>query len=216
MPTDRAQAVMRDRAARVAEILETLAARGMSQRQVAFELNVPAQYLSDVKNARRNLSEPLARRFAEISRISTSWLLWGEGPMQSPGVAAAPPPSFEGTCFLPVLSVPCQGEPRESPHWDGTWAPVTGAAAAAAQRAKLPFVLRVGDDDRSGRLHRGDLVLCSQAPCEDAAIVIVLAKNNALLARQGAANRLEPLHRGIPIREGVVIGRCLAVIWSPL
>ena len=160
------------RTARLAQVLEQLAVRGVKQREVAFELNIPTQYLSDLKHGRRMLSESFARRFAEVYCISATWLLHGEGTGNLPDPSAALAQTA-GACLLPVLSAPDQGDPRHSPYWDGGLLALSGAAAAAAERAKLPFVLRIGVDISSGRLKKNDLVLCSQELRDDAAIVIV-------------------------------------------
>ena len=57
--SDAVQRTIQARTARLAQVLEALAAHGVKQQQVAFELNVPTQYLSDVKHGRRPISEQL-------------------------------------------------------------------------------------------------------------------------------------------------------------
>ena len=68
--SDDVESTSQGRTARLAQLLEQLAARGVKQREVAFELNLPTQYLSDLKHGRRPVSEPFARRFAEAYRVS--------------------------------------------------------------------------------------------------------------------------------------------------
>ena len=201
--------------ARLAQVLEQLAAHGVKQREMAFELHVPTQYLSDLKHGRRPISEQFARRFAETYRVSAAWLLHGEGARDLPDFAVASAQTA-GACLLPVLSAPAQGDPRHSPHWDGSVLPISGAAAAAAERAKLPFVLRIGDDIPSGRLKRNDLVLCSQEPRVDAAMVIVRAKGKAVLAQVGGKDDFKTLSAGRPIPDAEPIGYCVGVIWALL
>jgi len=67
--SDDVESTSQGRTARLAQLLEQLAARGVKQREVAFELNLPTQYLSDLKHGRRPVSEPFARRFAEAMGV---------------------------------------------------------------------------------------------------------------------------------------------------
>ena len=61
---DRAEPENVGRAARIANALAQLAAHGVKQQDVALELNVPPQFISDLRCNRRKLSEP----FAQICR----------------------------------------------------------------------------------------------------------------------------------------------------
>ena len=65
--------------ARLKQVFADLADRGITQRHAAIELNVPPQYLSDVKNGHRSLTEPFARRIAEVYGVSFVWLVSGQG-----------------------------------------------------------------------------------------------------------------------------------------
>ncbi len=203
------------RAARLAQVLEQLAVRDVKQREVAFELNIPTQYLSDLKHGRRALSESFARRFAEVYRISATWLLHGEGTGDLPDLSATLAQTA-GACLLPVLSAPDQGDPRYSPYWDGGLLALSGAAAAVAERAKLPFVLRIGADIFSGRLKKNDLVLCSQELRDDAAMVIVRAKGKVVLAQAVGNGSFQTLPNNSSLTGAEPIGCCLGVVWAPL
>jgi transcriptional regulator with XRE-family HTH domain len=213
--SDDVESTSQGRTARLAQLLEQLAARGVKQREVAFELNLPTQYLSDLKHGRRPVSEPFARRFAEAYRVSAAWLLQGEGACDLPNLATASART-DGSCLLPVLSAPDQGDPSQSRHWDGSLIPLSGVAVAAAERAKLPFVLRIGADIPSGRLQKGDLVLCCQEPPDNAAIVIVRAKGKVMLARAGGKDGFQTFSTGSLIPGAEPIGYCIGIVWAPL
>ena len=202
------------RTARLVQVLEQLAARGVKQRELAFALNIPTQYLSDLKHGRRTVGENFARRFAEAYRISAAWILHGEGPRDLPDLVAAPTQADRDLPASRTL-VPDQGDPRHSPHWDGGLLVLSGAAAAAAERAKLPFVLRIGADITSGRLKKNDLVLCSQELRDDATMVIV-RKGKAVLARAVGKGSFQTLASGGSIPGADPIGCCLGIVWAPL
>ena len=206
---------VQDRTARLTQVLAQLAERGVKQSAIACELNVPPQYVSDLRHGRRNLSEPFARRFAEAYRVSASWLLLGEGPRDLPDLAA-PGAQSDGACLLPVLSSPDEGDPRHSPHWDGGLLALAGAAAAAAARAKLPFVLRIEGDSPSGRLRKNDLILCCQGPRDDAAFVIVRAAGTAVLAEAAGKDRYKAVASGRLIPGAEPIGHGIGIVWAPL
>jgi transcriptional regulator with XRE-family HTH domain len=202
------------RAVRLARVLERLAAGGITQRQVAFDLNVPAQYLSDLKHARRHVTEQFARRVAEVYRIGASWLLQGQGPMDLPDLASDSESNGAGICLLPVLSRPSQGDPRQSSAWDGSVVALAGAAAAAAGRAKSPFVLRVSEEDRLGRLRTNDLVLCSQEPRDDAEFAIVLTAGGGGLARHTKKSQFETIDGRKVLPDAKSVGHCIAIVWA--
>ena len=211
-------AVMEGRANRLAQVLDKIAAQGFTQRQVALELNVPPQYLSDLRCARRHVTEPFARRFAELYKLSGTWLLSGHGTAESPQVVHATLGVTGGTYCLPVLSAPCDGDPRHSPAWDGSTLVVTGAAAAAAERAKFPYVLRVGSHDTTGRFEQHDLVLCSQDTRTDACLALVRRSDGKIvIARQDVSGRIDNLKKGKALVESIkAVGHCVGIIWSPL
>ena len=213
--SDEAALANQGRTARLAEVLAQLAARGVKQQDVALELNVPPQYISDLRHNHRKLSEPFARRFAEVYRISAAWLLRGEGPSNLTDLAR-PSSQTAGVCLLPVLSDPDTGDPRQSPHWDGSVVAVTGAAAAAAERAKFPFVLRIANDAPPGRLAKNDLVLCSQESRDDAAVMIVRVEGKAVLAQTAGEHLFRALMNGALLAGAEPIGCCIGIVWAPL
>ena len=64
--------------------------------------------------------------------------------------------------ILPILSELIQGKPEDSPVWDGSRVEVSGIAAARAQRATQPYVLRSPIEDKLGRIKKNDLLLIDQ------------------------------------------------------
>ena len=61
--------VLADRAVRFGEFLTWAKQRGMSQTQVAARLGLPRQYVTNVKNRDRLLTESFARRVAEEFQV---------------------------------------------------------------------------------------------------------------------------------------------------
>src|SRR5271166_581024 len=57
------------------EFLEELAAKGVSQQEVAKRLGVSAQYVTDIKARRRRISELFARRIEDEFHRSRGWFL---------------------------------------------------------------------------------------------------------------------------------------------
>jgi hypothetical protein len=77
-------------------------------------------------------------------------------------------------------------------------------------------VLRIGTDIPSGRLKKNDLVLCSQEPRDDAAMVIVRVKGKAVLAQAGGKDYFKAPSTGNPIPGAEPIGYCIGIVWAPL
>ena len=217
-PADDIQAVMEGRANRLAEVLDQIASQGFTQRQVALELECAAAVSVRLRYARRHMTEPFARRFAELYKLSMTWLLTGHGPAESPQIPQVTPGVAGGTYCLPVLSAPCEGDPRHSPAWDGSTLVITGAAAAAAERAQSPYVLRVGSHDTSGRFQQNDLVLCSQDTRTDVCLALVRRRDaKIVITRQDVSGQMDHLSRGKARSESSkAVGHCVGVIWSPL
>ena len=69
------------------EFLEELAAKGVSQQEVAKRLGVSAQYVTDIKARRRRVSELFARRLEDQFHRSRGWFL---GTEDDPHGALAP------------------------------------------------------------------------------------------------------------------------------
>jgi hypothetical protein len=107
------------------------------------------------------ISADLARRIGDQFGINYQWLM-GTSDIQHVEPLGSLERSDRLGDLLPVISHLIDGEPRESPGWDGTAIAVTGAAAARAQSAHQPYILRVDHGDARGRLCKGDLILISQ------------------------------------------------------
>lgn len=202
---------------RLTKFLELLEPQGVSQREVAQRAEVPAQYLSDIKGGRRRLTERIARRLEDAFGIDHRWLLGHGGSMDVPPLAPVSSSAQSRRGWLPVFSYPISGDPYESCNWDGTWVELAGIAAVRVLRAKNPYVLRFGAEDRRGRLRRGDLVLITQEAADEADIHVVKAGRELCLARRDQAGRWERVNRDLDFRgEPTVIGHCLGIVWGLL
>ena len=175
---------------------------------------MPPQYLSDVRNEHRPLTELFARRLAEEFGFNFQWLLGLEDSPERSVLSV--PPSPREKIWLPMIGEAIAGEPREHPRWSGAYTEVSGIAAAKAARAVQPYVLQLGHGDREGRLRKGDFVLISQATAENAELSIVRCGKKILLARKKGAKWLRAA-TGEPLRGDCdVTGHCLGVVWSAL
>lgn len=202
-------------ARRFFELLQSLGRQGISQAQVARRANVPPQYVSDVRNARRPLTELFARRLADEFDFNFQWLLGLEDSPDRP-VLSVPPAPREKKFWLPMIGEPIAGEPREHPRWSGAYTELSGVAAAKATQVVQPYVLQLGHGDRDGRLRKGDFVLVSQATAENAELSIVRCGKKILLARKKGAKWLR-VATGEPLRGDChVTGHCVGVVWSAL
>ena len=190
------------------------AKKELAKSQVARRANVPPQYVSDVRNGRRPLTELFARRLAEEFGFNFQWLLGLEDSPER--VVLSIPPSPREKLWLPMIGEAIAGEPREHPRWGGAYTEVSGIAAAKAARAVQPYVLQLGHGDREGRLRKGDFVLVSQATAENPELSIVRSGKKILLARKNGAKWLRA-DTGEPLRGDCdVTGHCLGVVWSAL
>jgi len=202
---------------RLKQVFAELADRGITQRQAAIDLNMPPQYLSDVKNGHRNLTEQFARRIAEHYAVSFAWLVSGEGSKNTPRFDGVGGTTKTDTVMLPVLSEPIEGNPAESVAWDGSKLKVSGAAASMAARASQPYVLRIASDDVDGRLQKYDLVLVSQESTDSATIEVVQHRGRIILARRDENGEWKSLETGRRIStKARVVGRCLGIVWATL
>ena len=216
MPEKRQDRPEKQRAARFKEILGELAHRGITQRQAAVELNVPAQYVSDVKNGHRNLTEQFARRIAERYDLNFIWLMTGEGAKSIPRHEAGVTLRTD-TILLPVLSEPTSGDPAQCSAWDGSKIALSGAAEAMAARASRPYVLRVARDDVAGRLRKHDLILVSQEPDDSATLAVVQHRGRCLLAQRAGKGERKAIDTGRRVAaNATVVGRCLGIVWASL
>lgn len=203
---------------RVEELLKTLAARDVSQTEVARRVGVPASYLTDVKRGTRPLSQLFARRLAEAFRVDYQYLLGKTDEKSNPDLglesaAPGPPPNIR----LPVFPHPIAGAPCDDPRWDGSTVELSGVAALRARMASNPYLLRFGQLDRRGRLRLHDLLLVSQTIKPDAEIQVILTKGKMYLARllpDGSWERVAP---GQPKPTEVdVRGHVVAIVWGLL
>ena len=198
---------------RLHEFLELLRQQGLTQQQIASKARLPVQYLSDIKNNRRPLTELAARRLADEYEINYQWLLGISDSMENP----RPRPAATGKLWLPLLPFPIEGEPRANPNWDGTGVEIAGAAAAKLALAQQPYILRFGHNDVRGRLRKGDLILISQTPSAQAEISVVKHRKKLFLARRNEDGSWERAANGQTLPVGSPIaGCCLGVVWSSL
>jgi transcriptional regulator with XRE-family HTH domain len=202
-------------ALRLVELLQWLGEKkGMSQAQVARQANVPSQYLSDVRNERRPLTELFARRLADEFGCNFQWLLGLEDSPER--TVQSVPPAQREKIWLPLIDEAIAGEPREHPRWNGAHVEVSGIAATKAARAVQPYVLLIDHDERESGLRKGDLLLVSQATAENAELSIVRCGQQTLLARKKGAKWLR-VATGEPLRGDYgLVGHCLGVVWSAL
>jgi transcriptional regulator with XRE-family HTH domain len=201
-------------ARRFVELMQSLGGQGISQAQVARRANVPPQYVSDVRNERRPLTELFARRLADEFGFNFQWLLGLEDSPERSVLSV--PPSPREKFWLPMIGEPIAGEPREHPRWNGAYTELSGVAAAKAAQVVQPYVLQLGHGDREGRLRKGDCVLVSQATADNAKLSIVRCGKKILLARKKGAKWLR-VATGEPLRGDCdVTGHCVGVVWSAL
>lgn len=198
-------------------LLEDLKAKGLSQRDVADRVGVPTQYLSDVKRGTRTLTELFARRLQAEFAADYRWLLGETDAMRPPSVGSPPHERGAGRRPLPVLSVPIAGEPHASAIWDGTTLEIVGAMEAKVAHLMKPYVLRIADDDRHGRLRRNDLLLISQADDDLSTWKVIKSDGRLLLARLVSARKWEPLgSENSVIKQATVVGCAVGIVWGAL
>ena len=65
----------------VEKLREYFENQGVTQRQIAKELNVSSQYINNMFSGTRNFGRKTAQKFQEIYGISSAWLMTGEGEM---------------------------------------------------------------------------------------------------------------------------------------
>ena len=145
---------------RLQRILNDLTNQGLTQAEIAGRLCVPPQYLSDMRNGHRTVSELFARRVSEEFSVDYEWILHGRGTGQKP--VATPTGPADGRMLLPVLSAPCLGDPRISAAADGSLVEISGPAAVAAAQAQSPYLMRLGVNVHTLGLRKDDLLLMSQ------------------------------------------------------
>lgn len=201
---------------RFSHFLELLKERGYTQAQVAEEVSVLPQYLSDVKRGQRPVTELLARRMGQEFDVNFEWLLGSSVSMENPS-SPSKAVTASNTVWLPLFPHPIEGEPRAHPRWNGACVEVAGVAAAKLVLAKHPYVLCFDNDDQEGRLRRGDFILISQAVDEAASISIVRYRQKSFLARpksDGSWKRVA--NENVLPADSAVTGHCVGILWSAL
>ena len=201
---------------RLCELLERLARQGISQQQVAVRAGIPPQYLSDIKNGRRPMTELVARRIGHEFQVNYEWLLGLSDTFEPIAVRGATQPESSGN-WLPVFPHPITGNPQSHSKNDGTALQISGAAAAKLGLLKWPYILRFGADDHLNRLKRGDLILISQSSSDNAEIHVVECRRQLVLARRKSNGTWERLAKGERLpADTPVVGYCVGIVWSDL
>ncbi len=210
---------------RVRRVLQELADKGLAPRSIAARLEIPVQYLSDYKAARRTLSERIARRLGDEFGVNWKWLLGRRD--------TTPYPSRKDRIILrsereknrlPIFADPIEGDPRLHSQWDGGSAEVGGAAREKVGQASQPYLLRFGADDCQQRLCRGDLILISQSVLpansgSEKAIQVIRDGAGLCLARRLADGRWQRLESNNPdaLPECCTIhGHAVGIAWGAL
>lgn len=201
---------------RLHHLLERLTRQGVQQHVVAAQAGLPPQYLSDIKNGRRPLTELVARRIGQKYSVNYEWLIGRSDSMEPSAISAAPMSTASGGVWLPVFPHPVEGEPRTLPIWDGAGMEITGAAASKLVLTKWPYILRFGSVDGRGRVQKGDLILISQSFTDHAEIYVVRCGRELFLARQNPDESWERLATGKKLGTCRVAGYCVGIIWSDL
>ena len=184
--------------------------------EVAAKSGLPAQYLSDVKRGRRPMTELIARRLGGRFGVDFQWFLGGSSSMEVPQSQSAGLPATSAL-WLPLFPFPIDCAPRAHPQWDGAGVEVAGAAAAKLVLARHPYVLRFGRTDIQGRLMKGDLILISQQPDEDAQIHVVRHRKKSYLARAAKGGTWIRVADGTELPSSCpATGHCVGVVWSSL
>lgn len=205
----------RRRAERLTKILDHLKDEGLKQSRVAKELNLPSNYLSDLKRQHRIITETFARTLSSQFGVSYSWFWTGEGKAQIPRIKT------EGTqpehlVMLPVLPQLHEGPPRQSAFWDGSLLELCGRSAEEASKATNPYILRVSADDMTTWFPRNSLLLISQETERSSGMAVVQRRGDLILARKDGGRWVSiRTGRQIPTKAEI-IGHALGVVWAPL
>jgi transcriptional regulator with XRE-family HTH domain len=202
---------------RFVEFLVEQAKSGVSQQDLARQLDVAPQYISDLKTGRRRISELFARRLEDKFHQSRNWFLGRE---EEPDPGWPPPHGFQlrsARMYLPVLRRPISGDPRRHRYWSGAEIEICGIAASWGLASRLPYVLQFGVDDRLGRLSSNHQLLISQDINNDATIFVLELKAECFLARRKPRDGWEPLS---PRRRNVagasIVGHAVGIVWAAL
>ncbi len=200
---------------RFEHLLCRLAEQGLTQREIAERVKIPSQYVSNIKNGHRPLTELLARRFGAVFRCNYEWLLGNSDEMDEPVVGAT---TSESTGrWVPVLDQLIEGDPQSNERWDGSFAELSGAAAARIRNCRHPYVLRCPVDDTRERVRQRDLLLISQEAREDAEIHVVRYRKRLFLVRIDEEGRRQRVNDGQYLAEDCVeVAHCTGIVWSSM
>lgn len=201
---------------RLNELLSKKSQQGHTQAEIAAKAGIQPQYLSDIKRGERPVTELIARRLGEEFDFSYRWLMGTSDQME----LASPPSrstSAGPTVGLPLLLSPTEGEPRQSPNWNGYIVEIAGLAAGRIGLAERPYVLQFNKTDPEQRLHQGDWILISQASNPEAEIRVVRHRKKLLLARPDGETGWKRVAKGKQLTGPCTeVGHCVGIIWSPL
>ena len=151
-----------------------------------------------------------------MSSADLQWLLGGQNTRQTKQAALVERAIRAGSCSVPLLPNPIEGDPREFRSWDGTCVEVAGIAAGKVLTAENPYVLRFGANDHLGVLRKNDLLLISQESWSDAEIHAIKVGRKAFLARQTRSGWKPLQAKGFEITKPSVIGHCVGIVWRAL
>lgn len=204
---------------RFQQLLNDLAERGLTQREIAERVNIPPQYVSNLKTGHREMKELVARRFGTVFGYNYEWLLGNSDKRNAPTIAStiAPTPTESLSRKFPALDLLIEGDPQANERWDGTFAELSGAAAVRVRSCRTPYVLKCTIDDLQGRIRQRDLLLISQEAREDAEIHVVRHRKRLVLARAGAEGRYQRVSDGQELAaECTVVAHCVGIVWASL
>ena len=223
MPQPTPKEIRQARQERFQGILNDLAAKGLTQAEIAQRLSVPPSYLSDVKNGYRTLTELFARRVSEEFGVDYMWLLHGTGSGEKPSASVTSSPDAQ--MLLPVVGTPCLGDPAVSATAEGILVAISGPARVAAAQASIPYLLRLGQGLKAEGLREGDILLMSQEAGGEGHAIVVLQSGKPkdsetgplrLARRKGEKGFADP-SSGRTLRGSVqVVGCCLGVVWRAM
>jgi plasmid maintenance system antidote protein VapI len=199
---------------RFEELLEQLAKQGLTQRNVAERVNIPAQYVSNLKTGQRTLTELIARRFGTVFHLDYKWLLGLSDVMSVPEIEE--PAGESSGRWVPVFDELIEGDPKLNKGWDGAAVELSGAATARMRQSHRAYVLRSSVEDVDGRIRQRDLLLISQSVESNAEIQVVQHRKRLLLTRIGVDGQQIRISDGQPLAGCTVVGHCAGIVWASM
>lgn len=165
---------------RVKTLTKLILEEGISQVELAKRVGVKPQYLSDVKNGRKPLTDNFAYQLGR--KMGKKWqVLLGVSPVPQHLVGNE---GFLTIIKLPVLSVPISGDPKKSKSWDSSFIEISGNVIPLIEQAENPYILRIPHTCTDDRLWPDDMVLIDQSPSNAAKYIIVENKGTLTLAKR--------------------------------